>query len=77
MNLDEKDLTIYHVVVNHEEQYSVWPENKKIPNGWKTVGKTGKKDFCLEYIDEVWTDMRPLSLRKQMAAAQERSKNAG
>ncbi len=70
MSLNKEDPAIYHVVVNHEEQYSIWPENKEIPKGWKTVGKTGKKDFCLEYIEQVWTDMRPLSLRKQMAAAE-------
>lgn len=69
----EKDPTIYHVVVNHEEQFSIWPENKEIPQGWQTVGKTGEKDFCLEYIEQVWTDMRPLSLRKQMATAEARS----
>lgn len=64
---DEEDTTIYHVVVNHEEQYSIWPEYKEIPKGWRSVGKSGKKDVCLAYIDEVWTDMRPLSLRNQMA----------
>ncbi|MGH8594513.1 MAG: MbtH family protein [Gammaproteobacteria bacterium] len=63
---DEDDDTIYHVVVNHEEQYSIWPEYKEIPNGWRAVGKTGPKAECLAYISEVWTDMRPLSLRKAM-----------
>ena len=66
---DEEDTTIYHVVINHEEQYSIWPEYKEIPNGWRAVGESGKKDDCLAYIAEVWTDMRPLSLRKQMAEA--------
>lgn len=56
----------YHVVVNHEEQYSIWPSYKVVPNGWKTVGKSGPKDECLEYIKTVWTDMRPLSLRNEM-----------
>ncbi|MBE7527119.1 MAG: MbtH family NRPS accessory protein [Burkholderiales bacterium] len=64
---NEEDTTIYHVVINHEEQYSIWPEYKEIPRGWHSVGKSGKKDDCLAYIEEVWTDMRPLSLRKQMA----------
>lgn len=59
---------MYEVVVNDEEQYSIWPAHKEIPAGWRTVGKTGVKDACLEYINEVWTDMRPLSLRKQMEA---------
>jgi len=66
---DEEDNTVYQVVVNHEEQYSIWPEYKDIPGGWKTVGKTGSKQDCLDYITEVWTDMRPLSLRKQMEQA--------
>lgn len=60
---------IYVVVMNHEEQYSIWPEYKDIPLGWTAVGKAGSKDECLEYIREVWTDMRPLSLRKAMEAA--------
>jgi uncharacterized protein YbdZ (MbtH family) len=54
------------VVINHEEQYSIWPEYKENPLGWKDVGKAGPKAECLAYIKEVWTDMRPLSLRKKM-----------
>ena len=57
---------IYTVVVNHEEQYSIWPEYKTIPAGWKAAGKVGSKQACLDYINEIWTDMRPLSLRQQM-----------
>lgn len=56
----------YNVVINHEEQYSIWPVEKDMPLGWKAVGKTGSKEECLAYIKEVWTDMRPLSLRKAM-----------
>lgn len=63
---EEEDTTIYLVLVNHEEQYSIWPEYKELPAGWRTVGKTGPKKECLGYIKEVWTDMRPLSLRKHM-----------
>src|SRR5215510_11318513 len=63
---DKEDTTIYKVVVNHEEQYSIWPEYKENPLGWREVGKTGPKADCLAYIKEVWTDMRPLSLRKKM-----------
>lgn len=66
---EEEDTTIYRVVVNHEEQYSIWPDYKELPNGWRMVGKTGLKKECLDYIEEVWTDMRPLSLRKQMEQA--------
>jgi len=70
MNRDEQeDTTIYKVVVNHEEQYSIWPADRENPLGWKDVGKSGLKQECLDYIEEVWTDMRPLSLRKQMEAA--------
>ena len=61
--------TIYTVVVNHEEQYSIWPADKENPLGWTSVGKSGKKQECLDYIEQVWTDMRPLSLRKQMEEA--------
>jgi uncharacterized protein YbdZ (MbtH family) len=63
---DKEDTTIYKVVVNHEEQYSIWPEYKENPRGWKDVGKVGPKTECLAHIKEVWTDMRPLSLRKKM-----------
>jgi uncharacterized protein YbdZ (MbtH family) len=63
---DKEDTTIYKVVVNHEEQYSIWPEYKENPLGWVDVGKSGLKAECLAYIKEVWTDMRPLSLRKKM-----------
>ncbi len=64
---DQEDNTTYTVVINHEEQYSIWPDYKVIPDGWTAVGKTGNKQVCLDYIKEVWTDMRPLSLRRQMA----------
>lgn len=56
-------------VVNHEEQYSIWAADREIPAGWKATGKQGSKEECLAYIEEVWTDMRPLSLRKLMADA--------
>ncbi len=63
---DTDDKTIYEVVVNHEEQYSIWPSHKEVPAGWRTVGKTGTKAECLAYVEEVWTDMRPKSLREKM-----------
>jgi uncharacterized protein YbdZ (MbtH family) len=63
---EDEDKTIYKVVVNHEEQYSIWPEYRENPPGWNDVGKVGPKAECLAYIKEVWTDMRPLSLRKKM-----------
>ncbi|GGW63048.1 MbtH family protein [Streptomyces lucensis JCM 4490] len=66
MFTDEKDAFTYVVVVNHEEQYSIWPQDKETPRGWRATDKAGAKDECLEHIRKVWTDMRPLSLRKQM-----------
>ena len=63
---DEEDLTTYKVVVNHEEQYSIWPVDRENPLGWEDRGPSGPKAECLVYINEVWTDMRPLSLRKHM-----------
>ncbi len=65
---DREDTTTYKVVVNHEEQYSIWPADRANPLGWNDGGLTGSKQECLDYIKTVWTDMRPLSLRKQMAA---------
>jgi MbtH protein len=59
----------YDVVINDEEQYSIWFRGRDIPAGWRPVGFSGKKDACLAHIDEVWTDMRPLSLRQHMDAA--------
>lgn len=63
---DTEDKRTYKVVVNHEEQYSIWLADRENPLGWNDVGKSGPKEECLAYIKEVWTDMRPLSLRKMM-----------
>jgi MbtH protein len=67
MSLDSPE-TRFLVVVNDEEQYSLWPDYKEIPQGWRTAGKQGSKEECLAYIESVWTDMRPLSLRQAMQA---------
>lgn len=67
MSAEAEDGTVYHVVVNDEEMYSIWPAYKAIPAGWKAVGKSGSKAECLAYVEEVWTDMRPLSLRRKLA----------
>ena len=64
---DEEDQTIYKVVVNHEEQYSIWPAEREIPLGWRDAGKQGPKAECLAHIKTVWIDMRPLSLRDKRA----------
>lgn len=58
----------YFVVVNHEEQYSIWPVDLEIPRGWSVEGMRGSKSECLAHIEEVWTDMRPLSVRRRMEA---------
>ena len=62
---EHEDKTIYKVVVNHEEQYSIWPVDKENALGWTDEGKSGTKEECLAHIGAVWTDMRPLSLRKK------------
>ena len=54
---------MYVVVVNDEEQYSTWPEDREIPPGWRPLDKRGTKDECLDWIELTWTDMRPRSLR--------------
>ncbi|MGJ6960830.1 MbtH family protein [Streptosporangium sp. G11] len=54
----------YRVVVNHEEQYSIWPDDRDIPDGWREEGVSGTKEDCLAHIDRVWTDLRPLSARR-------------
>ena len=69
---EQEDHTNYKVVINHEEQYSIWPVDRENPLGWNDVGKTGLKQDCLAYIEEVWTDMRPLSVRKHMEEMEKR-----
>lgn len=66
---NEDTRTSYVVLMNHEEQYSLWLAGKEIPRGWRQVGPQGPEAHCLQYIEEVWTDMRPLSLRKDMEPA--------
>ena len=60
---DKEDQITYKVVVNHEEQYSIWPAGSENASGWKDTGKSGTKEECLAYIKQVWTDMRPFSMR--------------
>jgi MbtH protein len=66
---DTEDQTTYRVVVNHEAQYSIWPTYRELPLGWSESGPTGTKAECLAYVEAVWTDMRPRSLREAMARA--------
>jgi MbtH protein len=68
VSTDEREVTLeFKVVVNHEEQYSIWPAHRENPPGWSYAGITGPKEKCLDHINEVWTDMRPASLRRQMS----------
>lgn len=64
----DNENTIFKAVLNHEEQYSIWPADRENPLGWTDAGKVGTKQECLDFIAQVWTDMRPLSLRRHMDA---------
>lgn len=66
---NQETTPLYKVLVNHEEQYSLWPLYLENPRGWNETGTSGTKEECLAYVKEVWTDMRPLSLRQKMAEA--------
>lgn len=69
MREENQDTREYAVVMNDEEQYSIWLTDRPVPSGWRETGKRGTKEDCLAYIEEVWTDMRPLSVRKKMEQA--------
>jgi len=69
MSQDSEDTTLYTAVVNQEEQYSIWPADRELPLGWTAAGTPGLKAEVLAWIEEVWTDMRPKSLRDKMQAA--------
>lgn len=73
---EEEDTRTYAVVVNDEEQYSIWLDDRELPAGWRREGVSGTKAECLEHIEQVWTDMRPLSLRRWMEE-RETSSTAG
>jgi len=61
--MEPSDRYHYKVVVNNEEQYSIWPVDRQNPPGWCDEGKQGPKADCLAHVELVWTDMRPLSVR--------------
>ncbi|MGN9810950.1 MbtH family protein [Micromonospora sp. BQ11] len=65
---DDELIRPYRVVVNHDERYSIWPVDYDLPAGWRDAGHTGVKDDCLAYVRQVWTGLRPLSLRQRHAA---------
>ena len=64
--LDDESID-YFVVINDEEQYSIWPAHRDVPNGWRAVGPARSREDCLTYIEQTWTDMRPKSVREAMA----------
>ncbi|MEV0222611.1 MbtH family protein [Streptomyces sp. NPDC050704] len=66
---DEEDDRTYHVVVNHEEQYSIWLDGRDVPSGWSRTGVSGSRQECLDHIERVWTDIRPLSVRRRLERA--------
>jgi MbtH protein len=63
MTIEEATERLYLPVVNHEQQYSIWPADMELPAGWRIAGEAGPEQDCLAHIEELWTDMRPLSLR--------------
>lgn len=63
---EERNSIEFNVVVNGEHQYSIWPSDKPVPLGWEKVGSKGNEDFCLKFIESLWTDMRPNSLKQSM-----------
>jgi len=65
-SIPTENIKTYVVLINGEAQYSIWPSGKQIPNGWSETGKSGSKEECLSYVEEVWVDMRPLSLREKL-----------
>ncbi|MEM7198652.1 MAG: MbtH family protein [Planctomycetota bacterium] len=70
MSMDDDDTTTpMKAVINEEEQYSIWPLDRELPPGWREAGKEGPRDEVLAWIDEVWTDMRPRSLRERLDTA--------
>jgi MbtH protein len=67
--MGDNDELLYLVVVNDEEQYSIWLADREVPDGWKPVGEAAPKDECLDRIEKLWVDMRPLSLRRALGEA--------
>lgn len=73
MNPFDDDEAKYFVLINEEQQYSLWPDHLVIPAGWTRVGPHADKASCMAWVDETWTDMRPESLRRQMGEEHENS----
>jgi MbtH protein len=75
MSSEQEDSRVYSVVVNQEGQYSIWLADSAVPEGWSQVGMQGSKAECLAHIATVWTDIRPLSLRKWLAERDEKQES--
>ncbi len=71
---EESDDRVYRIVRNDEDQYSIWLIDRDLPPGWHSEGTTGNKAECLQKIAELWTDMRPRSLRERHEAAAEHAR---
>lgn len=67
MEANIENSALYEVLINGEQQYSIWPVHKDVPLGWLKAGCEGTKEECLHFISQVWTDMQPLSLRTEKA----------
>jgi MbtH protein len=67
LNVDDDPIKSYTVLINDEEQHSLWPDGREVPNGWREVGVRGSKSDCLAYVEKVWKDITPLSVRQQLA----------
>lgn len=68
MSEQQTEETLYRVVLNDEEQYSIWWADRVLPAGWHAEGTEGTREECLARIAGIWTDLRPLSLRRRMDA---------
>lgn len=66
---DRDEAQEYYVVINDEEQHSIWLTSREMPRGWRPIHGPAAKEACLAYIAEHWTDMRPKSLREAMDGA--------
>ncbi|MFF7242993.1 MbtH family protein [Embleya sp. NPDC008237] len=64
---EQADDRVYNVVVNDEDQYSIWFADRALPDGWHAEGTGGSRQECLDHIERVWTDMRPRSVRERLA----------
>ena len=72
----EDEIPTYKVVVNHEEQYSIYPAERRVPIGWRAVGKVAEEEECLRYIEEIWVNNRPADVRERIEVLREEVEEA-